>query len=242
MKTNGYEDKITVLKGKMEEIVLPVDKVDIIISEWMGYFLLYESMLDTVLYARDKYLKPDGIMLPDHVSLYLAAIEDAQYHQSKFAFWDSVYGVNMQCIRQAAMGEPVVDTVESRQVVSNECRVLDLDLYTATVEDLSFSHKYSVKMKKSQTVHALVGWFDATFGKLKEPIKLTTSPFFQPTHWKQTIFYLSEPINAGSGCELSGSIAVRRSKTNFRDLDIKLSYHYSDKELTIANVQMYKLR
>ena len=47
---------ITLIKGKMEEIVLPVDKVDIIISEWMGYFLLYESMLDTVLYARDRYL------------------------------------------------------------------------------------------------------------------------------------------------------------------------------------------
>lgn len=30
--------------------------MDIIISEWMGYLLLYESMLDTVLYARDKWL------------------------------------------------------------------------------------------------------------------------------------------------------------------------------------------
>jgi type I protein arginine methyltransferase len=40
----------------MEDIVLPVEKVDIIISEWMGYFLLYESMLDSVLWARDKYL------------------------------------------------------------------------------------------------------------------------------------------------------------------------------------------
>jgi type I protein arginine methyltransferase len=40
----------------MEEVELPVEKVDIIISEWMGYFLLYESMLDTVLVARDKYL------------------------------------------------------------------------------------------------------------------------------------------------------------------------------------------
>lgn len=47
---------ITLIKGKMEEVELPVDKVDIIISEWMGYFLLYESMLDTVLVARDKYL------------------------------------------------------------------------------------------------------------------------------------------------------------------------------------------
>jgi protein arginine N-methyltransferase 1 len=47
------------LKGKMEEVKLPVDKVDIIISEWMGYFLLFESMLDSVLYARDKYLQPE---------------------------------------------------------------------------------------------------------------------------------------------------------------------------------------
>ena len=38
--------------------MLPFPKVDIIISEWMGYFLLYESMLDTVLYARDTYLDP----------------------------------------------------------------------------------------------------------------------------------------------------------------------------------------
>jgi protein arginine N-methyltransferase 1 len=53
-------DKVTIIKAKVEEAVLPVDKVDIIISEWMGYFLIYESMLDTVLYARDKWLKPDG--------------------------------------------------------------------------------------------------------------------------------------------------------------------------------------
>ena len=47
---------ITLIKGKIEEIELPVEQVDIIISKWMGYCLLYESMLDTVLFARDKWL------------------------------------------------------------------------------------------------------------------------------------------------------------------------------------------
>lgn len=47
---------ITVLKGKIEEIELPTPKVDVIISEWMGYFLLFENMLDSVLYARNKWL------------------------------------------------------------------------------------------------------------------------------------------------------------------------------------------
>jgi hypothetical protein len=31
-------------------------KIDILVSEWMGYFLLFEGMLDSVLYARDRYL------------------------------------------------------------------------------------------------------------------------------------------------------------------------------------------
>ena len=79
IKRNGLSDKITVIKGKMEEITLPVPQVDIIISEWMGYFLLYESMLDSVLWARDKYLVKGGKMLPDKVEMYIAAVEDGQY-------------------------------------------------------------------------------------------------------------------------------------------------------------------
>ena len=34
----------------------PVQRVDILISEWMGYCLFYECMLNTVVLARDKWL------------------------------------------------------------------------------------------------------------------------------------------------------------------------------------------
>ena len=47
---------ITLIRGKVEEIDLPVEKVDVLVSEWMGYCLFYESMLDTVIFARDKWL------------------------------------------------------------------------------------------------------------------------------------------------------------------------------------------
>ena len=96
----------------MEEITLPVPKVDIIISEWMGYFLLYESMLDSVLWARDKYLNVGGKMLPDRAQLYVAAIEDGQYKHNKTTFWNDVYGVDMSCLTPTVMKEPLVDTVD----------------------------------------------------------------------------------------------------------------------------------
>lgn len=95
----------------MEEITLPVDKVDIIISEWMGYFLLYESMLDSVIWARDNYLVKGGKMLPDKAIMYVAAIEDSQYKLEKKMFWEDVYGVNMSCLTPTVMREPLIDIV-----------------------------------------------------------------------------------------------------------------------------------
>ena len=85
VKDNKLDDVVTIIRGKVEEISLPegVDKVDIIISEWMGYCLFYESMLDTVLYARDKWLAPNGLMFPDRATLYVCGIEDRQYKDDK---------------------------------------------------------------------------------------------------------------------------------------------------------------
>lgn len=68
--------KIDLIHATVEEAKLPVEKVDIIISEWMGYFLLYEGMLDSVIAARKKYLKPDGYLMPNKCILYLVGLSD----------------------------------------------------------------------------------------------------------------------------------------------------------------------
>lgn len=64
---------IEVIQGVVETVEIP-EKVDIIISEWMGYFLLRESMLDSVLVARDKFLKPGGALYPSHARMFMAPI------------------------------------------------------------------------------------------------------------------------------------------------------------------------
>ena len=92
---NGMSKYITLLQGKMEEVEMPIEhmndgKVDIIISEWMGYFLLYESMLDTVLYARDRYLAPQGKLFPDKATILMAAIEDGEYKDDKIGCMCSI--------------------------------------------------------------------------------------------------------------------------------------------------------
>jgi protein arginine N-methyltransferase 1 len=64
------------VKKRIEDVdLLDIPKVDIIISEWMGYFLLYENMLPSVLNARNRFLKNDGIMLPCEGKIYIAGVE-----------------------------------------------------------------------------------------------------------------------------------------------------------------------
>lgn len=150
----------------------------------MGYFLLYESMLDSVLWARDKYLNEGGKMLPDRAQIYVAAIEDEQYKNSKIGFWKSVYGVDMSCLSGAAMKEPLIDCCDSSMIVSTYSLILDLDLCHMKKEDVEFSSEYNLEMKRDDRVHALIAWFDTRFSDLEYPITLSTSPYKKYTHWK----------------------------------------------------------
>uniref|UniRef100_A0A452RS24 type I protein arginine methyltransferase n=1 Tax=Ursus americanus TaxID=9643 RepID=A0A452RS24_URSAM len=109
IRLNKLEDTIVLIKGKIEEVCLPVEKVDVIISEWMGYFLLFESMLDSVLYAKNKYLAKGGSVYPDICTISLVAVSDMNKHADRIAFWDNVYGFNMSCMKKAVIPEAVVE-------------------------------------------------------------------------------------------------------------------------------------
>jgi hypothetical protein len=118
--SNGYGDVVKVVRGTVEDVVLPGlaevgGGVDVIVSEWMGYLLIYESMLRSVIVARDRFLKPDGHMFPSHAKLYMTVYSDTKYFGSYVDYWDDVYGIDMGSVKPRAMqwmaAEPYVEPV-----------------------------------------------------------------------------------------------------------------------------------
>ena len=242
VQVNGMADKITLLQGKMEEVQLPFQKVDIIISEWMGYFLLYESMLDTVLYARDKYLSSEGLIFPDKATIYMAGIEDGEYkdekigcksrqsHRWKFHYsyiyivWDNVYGFNYAPLKDTALTEPLVDTVEVKACVTDPAAVFEIDLYSVKPADLAFQAPFTLECKRSDFIHAIIAWFDINFTACHKPIRFSTGPHTKYTHWKQTVFYLREILTVEEGEVVQGVLSSKPNAKKKRDLDIEISY------------------
>uniref|UniRef100_A0A6N2MZY1 Protein arginine N-methyltransferase domain-containing protein n=1 Tax=Salix viminalis TaxID=40686 RepID=A0A6N2MZY1_SALVM len=242
VESNGYSNVITVLKGKIEDIELPVAKVDIIISEWMGYFLLFENMLNSVLYTRDKWLANDGIVLPDKASLYLTAIEDAEYKEDKIEFWNNVYGFDMTCIKKQAMGEPLVDTVDQNQIVTN-CQMLKtMDISKMASGDTSFTVPFKLVAERDDYIHALVAYFDVSFTKCHKLTGFSTGPRSRATHWKQTVLYLEDVLTICQGEALTGSMTVAPNKKNPRDIDITIKYSLNGQRCVASRTQHYKMR
>lgn len=220
---NGFDDKITLIQGKLEDIELPVDKVDIIVSEWMGYFLLYESMLDTVLYARDKYLVEGGLILPDKCSMYIAGIEDGEYKDEKINYWQDVYGFDYSPFIKVAMVEPLVDTVNNNSLITNPYKFFEFDINNVKKEDLEFTRDFALKPITNELCHAYIIWFDCEFPG-DEKVFLKTGPMNHYTHWKQTVFYMDQVLDVKTSDLIKGRISSRPNATNPREVDVEINW------------------
>lgn len=102
--------------------------------------------------------------------------------------------------------------------------MLSLDLYTCTVEDLAFSLPYSLSVRRTDYIHAMVAWFDIEFSACHKPVRFSTGPHTKYTHWKQTVFYLADVLTVEAGEQVTGQLTCRPNDRNRRDLDIAIDY------------------
>uniref|UniRef100_A0A452V2R2 Protein arginine N-methyltransferase 3 n=1 Tax=Ursus maritimus TaxID=29073 RepID=A0A452V2R2_URSMA len=215
IRLNKLEDTIVLIKGKIEEVCLPVEKVDVIISEWMGYFLLFESMLDSVLYAKNKYLAKGGSVYPDICTISLVAVSDMNKHADRIAFWDNVYGFNMSCMKKAVIPEAVVEVLDPKTLISDACSIKVGVFTNFILTELPF-------------LLAIAGYFDIYFEKnCHSRVMFSTGPQSAGTHWKQTVFLLEKPFSVKAGEALKGKITVHKNKKDPRTLIVTLTLNNS---------------
>ncbi|RKF58262.1 Ribosomal protein arginine N-methyltransferase rmt3 [Golovinomyces cichoracearum] len=246
---NGLGDQITCLRGKIEEVTLPVKSVDIIVSEWMGYCLLYEAMLDSVIWARDMYLKPDGLMVPSFMTMWIAPIAYPEYVADHFHFWRDVYGFEMKAMQASIHEEAMVLDLPSESICGNPFQFLRLNLYTTRVEDLSFTAEWHSKLSKDiENLDGFAIWFDTFFMLSKSYLNFTaedwpkndtkefaftTGPHGNLTHWKQSVMFIDNlkdlPVSGKSGQKITGKLEFAVPEDNSRALTISVKWKHSGK-------------
>ena len=239
---NGMEEKITLIRGKIEEVDLPVDTVDVILCEWMGSVVVHASLIESVIYARDKWLAKDGgVILPDKAELFVFGIEDESYKKDKIHWWGNVYGFNMAPMAKKAIREPYMDYVARDNIITDTCSVKVFDMKTITKDDI-YPKEVPFKLKTSveEYIHALVFYFDITFSEAK--MSLSTGPFVDYyTHWRPCIFYMNDFIYAGPGETLSGKITMYPNSDPPKSLGVDIDYKFEGWYQTYVDKSSYIL-
>jgi len=230
IKTNDLQGKISVIIGKIEDIELP-EKVDVILSEWMGTFLLFEFMIDSVLFARDKWLKPSGVIWPSNAQLFIAPCSAKKIYEEKVTVWKNQYGFDFSPVMNKAKAEFLDRPVHNYELDPGDCLsqssvLLDIDMSTFSRENLEFmSEKFEFLITKGGTLHGLCAWFRVTFGGVPvadtaDYVTLSTGPDQEKTHWKQNLFLLDEPVTVHTGNFVKGAAIIRRNPKYRRHLRV----------------------
>eukprot|EP01084_Bolivina_argentea_P003527 6636_1 len=101
-------------------------KVDIIISEWMGFYLLHESMLPSVLFARDMFLKNcnQSMIFPRIAKLYASPCNLSEQYNKYISFWNNLYGFSFKPLQKHALKmrlkRPEIDCINNDQLLSKK--------------------------------------------------------------------------------------------------------------------------
>lgn len=197
-------------------------------------------MVESYLYARDHWLKPQAPhvpsvmdlvdvnslnvatcrMFPSRGNICISPFTDAMLYMetmTKARFWQhtNFYGVDLSSARKEAFEhyfvQPVVGTFDPKTLMS-PFMTYDFDFHTVKLSELlAFEIPFSFPMTYTGICHGLAGWFDLAFEGTNVYTTLNTSPAHERTHWYQVRFLFAQPIAVNVGQVLEG---VMRFKVN----------------------------
>lgn len=228
VQSSNLSDVVTIIHSKVEEAEIP-EPIDVIVSEWMGAFLVKESMFDSVAYARDKWLKPGGLMMPSRATIFLGLYapenERDRTHfvranlEKEIAEWnETVTNLQSLDVDYSSFTSEVVEDfsdyfltngirvnyLSPNNLASPPQKVLEFDCATVNPTALVvFSQDFEYTIGRSAEIKGFLGWFTTDF---PNGVVLDTGPGQTYSHWGQQLYPLKESLKVAPGDGVMGTI------------------------------------
>ena len=198
---NGVAEIVKVIHGDVMDIELP-ERVDVIVSEWLGGFGIDEGMLVPVIAARDRWLKPGGVMIPSSVTAWAALVHDRYLGETLGFLGDHPYGLRLDGLVEMTVNE-IIYSGAFRHLTESDMRSEPGRLWTTDAEELPLEQAEApheaaalLQVHDSATANALALWFSA---ELARGTSLSIGPGDPPTHWGMTTAPLRAPVELAQG-------------------------------------------
>ena len=205
---NGAAEIVQVIHGDVMDIELP-ERVDVIVSEWLGGFGIDEGMLVPVIVARDRWLKPGGVMIPGLVMAWAALVHDRYLGEMVEFLRDNPYGLRFDDLVDKTVNE-IFYSGTFRHLAAGDKRSEASRLWTTDaglipLQQAQVPHEAEtvLPVRACGTANALALWFSA---QLAPGISLSVGPGDPPTHWGMTTAPLRSPVELTPGTSVRARV------------------------------------
>jgi type I protein arginine methyltransferase len=197
--TSGFADRICFLHSSSLRASLS-DRVDLVVGDIHDTFGLQSTGLGALVDARDRFLKPGGIIMPMRIRLLAAPVEAPDLYQKAVDVWQRhVQHVDLSPLRMLAVNERHPGRFRPSQLLAPPTQIAEITL--ATVADLHVGGTATITASRAGTMHGVCGCFVTT---LADGIEIGNVPGASATtNFAQAFFPVATPQRIDEGDSIS---------------------------------------
>jgi protein arginine N-methyltransferase 1 len=202
-------DNCRIAEVHSTEVASP-ERVDAIVCETLGNYPFEENIVETLNDARERFLKPGGVIIPHAVEQFVCPVTAERFYRD-LAAWDDVgYGLDFAPAKTMTLNNIYVRTFEAADLLEDAAAARSWDkLAFDRRNKTTRTGEASWPVTRPTTVHGLALWWSAG---LVEGVSLSTGPLDPRTHWEQLYLPALAPIALEAGQTLAARL---RSTTSY---------------------------
>lgn len=206
---NGYAGRIEFVQQLSTEVTLP-ERADVIVSDIGGALPWFHRHIPSILDARERFLKPDGVLIPQQDTGWSAIVEAPETYATLTRGWDrDRFGLDMNPARQLVINSRTSCQLTGEQLLAPIQRWEPLSY--RTVEHSDANAALDFRASRAGTGHGVAAGFDRT---VAEGLQLSNAPDAPPGVAASEIYGLMffpwpQPVSLREGDHVSVSITAR---------------------------------
>ena len=199
---NALSSRVTSIQGRIEEIDLP-EKVDVILSVFTGNLLLNEDLLSSLFVARERFLKPQGTMIPQGAILRVVPVSAPEEFQKNIAVWQQPHlGLSFDAGRRYAANSVIYPRKKLKDAGLLAVPQVALEVDFNQADSAACNTELTLTITTAGECHGIAGWPEINLGGKW----LSTAPDQPSTHWTPALLPLDPPCRVEPGDELQLSL------------------------------------
>lgn len=192
-ESNGFSDRIVFHPKDSREVEID-EKVDVIVSELIGHMAFEEGMVESITHAKEKFLKPGGLLIPQAVTLFAAPVWERVVYRECIDGWKPINGIDYSVMRAKAVQTSYVTRVAESDIMAEQQPVFSVDFSLDNLSRESHSSR-TFAVRRDGEVNGVAFWFQSA---LTETVQLSSGPWSK-THWKQCFSPFPAPLAVSAG-------------------------------------------